>query len=93
MIADERIAEHLAAYTAGYAEGVTKGNPILVDAVDYYLERRSMNNPKGWEHVLRKVKHAMQEDFWPASTVRQKDQAIQKLAALATAESENGEGP
>lgn len=28
-------------------------NRILQDAREYHLERRSMNNPKGWKHVLR----------------------------------------
>jgi hypothetical protein len=32
---------------------------ILADALIYYAERRPMNNPKGWDHVLRVVEDAI----------------------------------
>lgn len=39
-------------------KGNWDGNPVINEAIHYYLERGSMNNPKGWDHVLRILKQA-----------------------------------
>lgn len=36
-----------------------KDNPILSDIRWYRMERLTMNNPKGWDHVLRKFEQAV----------------------------------
>lgn len=36
-------------------------NPILLDVRKYRTERLRMNNPKGWDHILRKFEYAVTE--------------------------------
>jgi hypothetical protein len=43
-------------------------NPVLADALRYYEERRSMANPKGWHHVLRKVEQGVAAGLFPTAT-------------------------
>lgn len=57
-------------------------NPILGMALDYYAERRTMNNPKGWDHVLRVVNDQIEKGQIRASMV-QVDHARRVLSALA----------
>jgi hypothetical protein len=56
-------------------------NPVLADALRYYEERRSMANPKGWEHVLRKVEQGVAAGLWPTAT---EADIAEARAALAT---------
>jgi hypothetical protein len=66
------------------------GNPILADALIYYAERRPMNNPKGWDHVVRKVEQGIAANLWPNATTEQVEQARSVLATLTAARA--GEG-
>jgi hypothetical protein len=60
-------------------------NPIVADALTYYAERRSMADPKGWDHVQRVVERALAAGFWPDVTAEQVAFARDVLAALAPA--------
>lgn len=35
------------------ARGTSRANRVLQDAREYRQERLAMNNPKGWDHVMR----------------------------------------
>ncbi len=61
----------------------TEGDPVLIDAVRYYAERRTMNNPKGWDHVHRKVSQAAAAGAYGD---RPTGPALATIAALAEAE-------
>lgn len=61
-------------------------NPVLADALVYYAERRTMNNPKGWAHVLRVVNRAAAQNFWPTATDEQIEDARRVLADLHASE-------
>lgn len=61
-------------------------NPILGDALTYYAERRSMNNPKGWTHVLRKVEQAIESGLWTTASADHIDGAREVLRTLVAAE-------
>lgn len=66
-------------------------NPVLADSLRYYWERRSMGNPKGWDHVLRIVNRAAEAGFWDGSaTPAQIEDARHVLADLHEAEVRHG---
>lgn len=58
-----------------------EANPILANALEYYAERRTMNNPKGWDHVLRIVNHHIENGDIKASLAHV-DEARQVLHRL-----------
>lgn len=60
-------------------------NPVLGHALAYYAERRTMNNPKGWDHVLQVVNHAIEAGQVHASQA-QVDEARRTLHALVANE-------
>jgi hypothetical protein len=59
---------------------------LLAEAVRYYVERRSMNNPKGWAHVARVVRDQVSKGFWPDITDEDADKALEILDRLAAEE-------
>lgn len=59
-------------------------NPVLADALRYYAERRGMDNPKGWDHVSRKIEQALEAGLYDA-TADQIAEARAVLAELAAA--------
>lgn len=69
-------------------------NPVIDEALKYYLGRRSMVNPKGWDHVLRVIQRAGDEDgkvlassgLPPGSSQAEYDEAIAFLTVLADGE-------
>lgn len=42
-----------------FRDQLAEDNPLLTEALRYYAERRAMDNPKGWAHVLRVLDHAI----------------------------------
>lgn len=73
-------------------------NPILIDARNYYVGRRTMNNPGGWAHVLRKVESALAyygnpDDLWDGATAQHVDHALKVLSRLAAIEQSGSERP
>lgn len=66
-------------------------NPVLRDALVYRNERRTMNNPKDWAHVGRKVREAVSKGVYVGvATPAQIETAIAVLDELVKAE-ENGQ--
>lgn len=61
----------------------TEVDPVLIDAVRYYAERRTMNNPKGWDHVHRNLSQAAAAGAYGD---RPTGPALAAIAALADAE-------
>ena len=62
---------------------VPTANPVLEDAYRYKAERGQMNNPKGWDHVLRQVEGAVSRNPWSA-TAEQIDAALVTIRRLAS---------
>lgn len=60
-------------------------NPLLAEALRYYAERRTMNNPKGWAHVLRVINRAIKANLYPV-TDEQITEARTILGTLIAAE-------
>lgn len=67
----------------------TAANPILADAIAYYASRRTMNNPKGWDHVQRVIDRAVQGGFYVHADPDQVDHARAVLATLVAAEQDD----
>jgi hypothetical protein len=67
-------------------------NPILVDIRIYRAARREMNNPKGWEHVLRKFERAIKGTSgpWTDATAEHVVHARKVLTHLANLEALHG---
>lgn len=61
------------------------GNPILGDALAYFAQRRTLNNPKGWAHVLRVTESAVTGGIYDA-TDPQTTEALAVLRHLAATE-------
>lgn len=68
------------------SQGDEPANAILADALAYYAERRTMNNPKGWAHVSRVVESAISRGLYAAVPGTAKDHARAVLATLVAAE-------
>lgn len=60
-------------------------NPLLIEALRYYGERRTMANPKGWARVLRAVNQGIDANLIP-STPEQQHEAREVLAHLVEAD-------
>lgn len=58
-----------------------RANILLAEALRYYAERRTMNNPKGWAHVTRKVESAIEGDLYQ-TTEAEREEARAVMRAL-----------
>lgn len=65
-----------------------ESNPILADAMRYASERATMANPKGWEHVQRKVSQGIAAGIYPTSTPEHIGEAQFHLSELVAFEKE-----
>jgi hypothetical protein len=77
------LAEVAAALAPLLAARERAANPILADALRYYAERRPMNNPKGWDHVVRQVEQGIAANLWPTAT----DEHVEEARAVLRAAS------
>lgn len=89
-----RHATDLRALLAGRSEPTlaerVQANPVLLDALRYHEERRTMNNPKGWGHVHRAVSRS--RAAYPSATDEQYAEALAVLALLAGRSDASPEG-
>lgn len=71
---------------AGTGAGTGTQDRILADAMRYYAQRRPMNNPKGWAHVLRVVDSAISRGLYDEVPETEQAAARAVLTALVNAE-------
>jgi len=68
-------------------------NLLLIEALRYYGERRTLANPKGWARVLRAVNQGIDANVIPSTPEQQKEarEVLTRLAGAEQAASENGD--
>lgn len=90
-----RVADAVVQTVTGLAPASARNdvvvNPVLRDALVYRNERRTMNNPKNWAHVVRVVKNAVAKGVYVGvASPEQVTVAFGVLDELVKAE-ENGQ--
>jgi hypothetical protein len=76
----------LGCWCGGFHAEPAPANPVIAEALRYYMERRTMANPKGWAHVERKVEQALDRGPLATASPVHRAEARAVLSALRATE-------